>query len=321
MPAGLIKNRLENPSRINLAYHMKVQHIQILVAIAEHGSLRSAATALGKSQPALTQALRQAEDELGVAIFARTSRGVELTEIGERILLRARTITSEIGRLDEEVAQLRGEQVGAVHVCVSPLAAIRIMPRALTLFRRTHPNIDVRLSSGLFPGALKPLREGRTDILIGPTPPVGMVREISTEPLVETPIQVVTSVDSPYLKARSLGELTKAQWIMIGAPGGPGDIFRQPFIENGFTPPHATTTSESYFGALALVEHLGAVCTFPALLLEDMQKSARIAPIPIREKIAPLNISLMTRAGHPLTPAADALAMCIRRRAASLGDK
>jgi len=300
---------------------MKVQHIQILVAIAEHGSLRAAAAALGKSQPALTQTLRQAEDELGIAIFARTSRGVELTEIGERVLLRARTITSEIDRLDEEVAQLRGEQVGAVHVCVSPLAAMRIMPRALTLFRKSHPNIDVRLSSGLFPGALKPLREGRTDILIGPTPPIGMAREITVEQLIETPIQVVTSADSPLLKAGTLGELTGAQWIMIGAPGGPGDIFRQPFIDNGFTPPHATTTSESYIGALALVEDLGAICTFPALLLEKMQKFARILPIPIRESIEPLKISLMTRAGYPLTPAADALAMCIRRRTSSMSDK
>lgn len=297
---------------------MKVQHIQVLVAIADHGSLRAAAAALGKSQPALTQALQQAEEELGVAIFNRTSRGVEVTEIGERILTRARTIASEIGRLDEEVAQLRGEQVGAVHVCVSPLAAVRIMPRALTFFRKTWPMVDVRLTSGLFPGALKPLREGRTDLLIGPAPPAGMAHDIAVEHLIDTPIQVVTAAASPLLRASSLAELREAQWIMIGTPGGPGDIFRQPFIDNGLIPPHATTTSESYFGALALVESLGAVCTFPQLLMEDVVKTWRIAPIPIRETIAPLRISLMTRAGYPLTPAADALAMCIRRRVASM---
>lgn len=126
---------------------MKPQHIQILVAIADHGSLRAAAKYLNKSQPALTQSLRQAESELGVSLFLRTSRGVELTDVGERVLVRARTITSEIARLDEEVAQLRGEQVGAVTVCLSPLAAMRIMPRALTLFRKTHPKIEVRLTS------------------------------------------------------------------------------------------------------------------------------------------------------------------------------
>jgi DNA-binding transcriptional LysR family regulator len=176
----------------------------------------------------------------------------------------------------------------------------------------------VRLSSGLFPGALKPLREGRTDLLIGPAPPAGMAHEIAVEHLIDTPIQVVTASDSPLLRARSLAELREAQWIMIGAPGGPGDIFRQPFSDHGLIPPHATTTSESYFGALALVESLGAVCTFPQLLLEDVIRSWRIAPIPIRETIDPLRISLMTRAGHPLTPAADALAKCIRRRVASM---
>jgi len=297
---------------------MKPQHIQILVAIAEHGSLRAAAKYLDKSQPALTQSLRQAESELGVSLFLRTSRGVELTKVGERVLVRARTITSEIARLDEEVAQLRGEQVGAVNVCLSPLAATQIMPRALTLFRKTHPKIEVRLTSGLFPGALKPLREGRVDILVGPTPPAEMVREISVDPLLETPIDIVTAMHSPLLSARSLSELSNAQWIMIGVPRGPGDIFKQLFIENNLAPPEALTTSESYFGALSLVERLGAVCTFPALLMQDVQKAFQIAPIPIREKIAPLKISLITRAGHPLTPAADALAMCIRRRVNSL---
>ena len=297
---------------------MKPQHIQILVAIAEHGSLRAAAKRLGKSQPALTQSLRQAEDELGVTLFTRTSRGVELTEIGERVLVRARTITSEIARLNEEVAQLRGEQIGAVNVCLSPLAAMRIMPRALTLFRKSHPEIEVHLSSGLFPSALKPLREGRTDLVIGPAPRADMAREITIEHLIETPINVITAVGSPLLQAKSLSELTQAQWIMIGGPTGPGDIFRQPFIDHGLEPPVALTTSESYFGALSLVESLGAVCTFPALLMEEIRKTLQIAPIPIREEIAPLKIALMTRAGHPLTPAADALAMCIRRRVMSM---
>lgn len=297
---------------------MKPQHIQILVAIAEHGSLRSAAKHLNKSQPALTQSLKQAEEELGIALFLRTSRGVELTEIGERVLIRARTIASEITRLDDEVAQLRGEQTGAVTVCLSPLAAARIMPRALTLFRKTHPQIEVRLTSGLFPGALRPLREGRTDILIGPAPPASLAREITVEPLIDTQIYVVTAADSPLLRARSLQELTEAQWIMIGAPTGPGDIFRQPFLDHGLTPPIALTTSESYYGALSLVETLGAVCTFPALLMDDVSKTWNIARIPIREAIAPLKISLMTRAGYPMTPAADALANCIRRRVSSI---
>lgn len=297
---------------------MRVQHIQTLVAIADAGSIRGAAGVLGKSQPALTKALRQAEDDLGVSLFQRSSRGVLLTEMGERVLSRARTISSEMARLDDEVAQLRGQQVGALHVCLSPLAAVQIMPQALTLFRRTHQNIEVRLSSGLYPGALKPLREGKADLVIGPAPPPGMMREIAVEPLIETPIGIITSAKSPYARARSLAQLTDAQWIMIGAPMGPGDIFRKPFVDHGLPPPRAMTTSESYFGAMSLVENLGAVCTFPLRLLDETKKGWRITAIPIRERIEPLQISLMLRAGHPLTPAGEALADCVRRRATTL---
>lgn len=297
---------------------MKVQHIRTLVAIAESGSLRGAAETLGKSQPALTKSLRQAEDDLGVPIFQRSSRGVVPTELGERVLIRARAIASEIDRLDDEVAQLRGEQVGSIQVCVSPLAAVKILPQALTRFHAKFPKIEIHLTSGLFPNALKPLRDGRTDIVIGPTPPAGMAREISVEPLLKTPIVLITSKTSPFRHAKKLADLTDADWIMIGAPLGPGDIFRKPFVDRGLPPPRASTTSESYFGAMSLVQEMGAVCTFPLRLLEDVRKGWDIEQILIEETLEPLEISLMSRSGHPLTPMAEELANAVRRRVATL---
>ncbi len=297
---------------------MKVQHIQTLVAIADAGSLRRAAEVLRKSQPALTKSLRQAEDDLGVPIFQRSSRGVIPTELGERVLARARAIASEINRLDDDVAQLRGEQVGSIEVCVSPLAAVKIMPQALARFHVKFPKIEIHLTSGLFPNALKPLRDGRTDMIIGPTPPIGMTRQISVEPLLTTPIVLITSRNSPHKTAKTLAELSNAHWIMIGAPLGPGDIFRKPFIDRGLTPPKATTTSESYFGAMSLVQEMGAVCAFPLRLLEDVRQGWDIEQIHINDAIDPREISLMSRASHPLTPMAEELAKAVRRRVAVL---
>lgn len=297
---------------------MKVQHIQTLVAIADAGSLRRAAEVLRKSQPALTKSLRQAEDDLGVPIFQRSSRGVIPTELGERVLARARAIASEINRLDDDVAQLRGEQVGSIEVCVSPLAAVKIMPQALARFHVKFPKIEIHLTSGLFPNALKPLRDGRTDMIIGPTPPIGMTRQISVEPLLTTPIVLITSRNSPHKTAKTLAELSNAHWIMIGAPLGPGDIFRKPFIDRGLTPPRATTTSESYFGAMSLVQEMGAVCAFPLRLLEDVRQGWDIEQIHINDAIDPREISLMSRASHPLTPMAEELAKAVRRRVAVL---
>jgi LysR family transcriptional regulator, regulator of abg operon len=298
---------------------MQMQHILSLVALSEAGSIRSAAASLGRSQPGLTKNLRQIEDELGVKLFQRTSRGVIPTNIGQLVLARTRTIATDLRRLQEEVEQTKGGQHGTVSVCVSPIAATQIIPAALLSFRRRFPEIDVQISSGLFPVAIVPLREGRTDIVIGPRPPADQCHSLIVEPLVTTDIVIVTSKSSPHTKARSIGDLSDAEWMMIGSTGGPGDIFGPVFQENGFRSPIARTSSESYMAAFEIVRSLGLVCTFPGRLFREQGKRyPDLVVIPIRETIAPLEISLLTRADVPPTPAAREMAACIRRRANTL---
>src|SRR5712675_2026125 len=241
---------------------MQMQHVLSLVALSEAGSIRSAAASLGRSQPGLTKNLRQIEDELGAKLFQRTSRGVIPTKIGQLVLARTRTIATDIQRLQEEVEQTKGGQHGSVSVCVSPLAATQIIPAALLSFRRRFPEVDVQISSGLFPVAIVPLREGQTDIVIGPRPPADQSHSLIVEPLVTTDIVIVTSKSSPHAKARSIGDLSGADWMMIGSPGGPGDIFEPVFRENGFRSPIARTSSESSLAAFEVIRSLGVVCTF-----------------------------------------------------------
>jgi LysR family transcriptional regulator, regulator of abg operon len=298
---------------------MHMQHILSLVALSEAGSIRSAAASLGRSQPGLTKNLRQIEDELGAKLFQRTSRGVIPTKIGQLVLARTRTIATDIRRLQEEVEQTKGGQHGGISVCVSPLAATQIIPAALLSFRRSFPQVDVQISSGLFPVAIVPLREGQTDIVIGPRPPADQTHSLIVEPLVTTDIVIVTSKSSPYAKARSIGDLSDADWMMIGSPGGPGDIFEPVFRENGFRSPIARTSSESYMAAFEIVRCLGLVCTFPGRVVREQAKQyPDLVVIPVRETIAPIEIALLTRADVPPTPAAREMAACIRRRANTL---
>src|SRR5712675_900405 len=224
---------------------MQMQHVLSLVALSEAGSIRSAAASLGRSQPGLTKNLRQIEDELGERLFQRTSRGVIPTKIGQLVLARTRTIATDIRRLQEEVEQTKGGQHGTVAVCVSPFAATQIIPAALLVFRQRFPEVAVQISSGLFPVAIVALREGQTDIVIGPRPPADQCRSLIVEPLVTTDIVIVTSKSSPHAKARSIGDLSDADWMMIGSPGGPGDIF-EPVFRERFSLPDRT----HFFGIL-----------------------------------------------------------------------
>src|SRR5258708_15082266 len=193
---------------------MQMQHILSLVALSEAGSIRSAAASIGRSQPGLTKNLRQIEDELGVRLFQDRP-----TRSGANTNNRHRYPT-----LQEEVEQTKGGQHGTVAVCVSPFAATQIIPAALLVFRQRFPEVDVQISSGLFPVAIVALREGQTDIVIGPRPPADQCRSLIVEPLVTTDIVILPSKSSPYAKPRSIGDLSHASWIMIASPRGPRDI-------------------------------------------------------------------------------------------------
>ena len=161
---------------------MKLSQIQAMIAVADAGSIRSAAKVLGKAQSAFTKQIRQVEEETGLALSLRTSRGVIPTEAGIAVLSRVRSIQVELVHLDDEVAALRGTNSGKVRVSATPLAAANILPRAIARFRRRFPDVDVTISD-MFGDALKALREGQHDVVIGPHADVAKAADIEREAL------------------------------------------------------------------------------------------------------------------------------------------
>ncbi|MYI67469.1 MAG: LysR family transcriptional regulator [Boseongicola sp. SB0673_bin_14] len=298
---------------------MKLSHIQAIVAVADAGSIRSAARALGKTQSALTKQVRQVEEETGLALFLRTSRGVIPTEAGIAVLSRARSIQAELTHLDDEVATLRGTNSGAVRVSAGPLAAEKILPRAVARFGRVVPGVDITISSDMFGDALKSLREGQHDIVIGPHAEAAQAGDIKHETLLVTEVVVITSASAPHAAATSLGDLTHCYWAMMGdAAGNPKQRFQEQFRRHGLSVPRIRLASESRLGLLALMRELDAVCTFPAPLLNELGPESGIVRIPVQERLLPLTISMVTRAGKSLTPAAEQFADCVRHRSGVL---
>lgn len=297
---------------------MKPNHVDAIVAIADAGSLRGAAERIGKSQPALTKALRQAEDALGARIFTRTARGVEPTEIGRAVIARARVIRAEMRKLDEEVRQIQGDRSGSLNVTVSPLAAVRIIPQVMDRFRRRFPGVHVQISGGHPPSTLATLRSSETDIVIGPVPPADDRSGLIVRALFASPISIITGTGSKYTQVTRLAELCDAEWVMIGPRKrlfGVGQDFRA----LGLTPPDPVTTSDSITSLLAMIEGSARVCSFPSLLLDVVTPRWNITRVPLADRLTPVQIGLMVRADRPLTPAGRAFVEAVEVRSASIG--
>ncbi len=86
---------------------MSLDQLRYFVAVAEEESVTGAARRLRVSQPPLTRHMRALEDELGAALFARSSRGVTLLPAGEALLAHARTILREVERTGEVIRAAR----------------------------------------------------------------------------------------------------------------------------------------------------------------------------------------------------------------------
>src|SRR5262249_31982069 len=122
-----------------------LRELRAVVAVADLGSFRRAAAALGYTQSALSHQVSALEAALGMPVFHRPGgRGqVRLTPAGEAVCRRARRALSEVEAMaaDAEEAE-RGERV-KVRVGVSQTTAAEIMPAALRAFREEHPGVEV----------------------------------------------------------------------------------------------------------------------------------------------------------------------------------
>ncbi|WP_323771617.1 LysR substrate-binding domain-containing protein [Antarctobacter sp.] len=289
---------------------IKLQHIEMLLAIDRAGSIRAASKLLNRTQPAVTKALRQAEAELGTAIFKRAPSGVAVTEEGKTVLRRARVIQSELRKMDDEIAQRRGLGTGRLNVTVSPLAANRLMAGTIKRFRRRFPGVHVQITGGHEPMAFGPVRDGLVDLVIGPEPQSGEAAGLSVQFLVETPIKVITGLGSRWSGARSLADLVDGDWLMIGSRERLPYMQRR-FIAQGFKPPEPMVTSDSIFSVLSMLQDSDFLCTFPGLLLDQTMSTWRIQGLDLSPPLLPARIAATTASERPPTPALQYFSDCI----------
>lgn len=119
--------------------------IGALLAVAEAGSLSAAARRLGLSQPTLGRQVQAAEAALGVAVFRRHARGLELTETGAALMEPAREMRAAAAKLMLAAAGQETRLSGTVRITASVVISQRVLPALLTRLRREEPGIEIEL--------------------------------------------------------------------------------------------------------------------------------------------------------------------------------
>jgi len=121
--------------------------VETVLAVARHKSFRKAATELGVSPSAVSQAVRTLEARVGAALFLRTTRSVGLTEAGERFLLRAKPAFEELVAASQAARDLGQKPAGLLRI-TAPRAAVPILLEPLIAsFCRTYPQVELEIAA------------------------------------------------------------------------------------------------------------------------------------------------------------------------------
>lgn len=146
---------------------LSARQLRAVLAVAENRSFIAAAASLKISQPALTRTIKQVESELGVSLFSRTTRQVEVTPSGREFVAVAERMLND---LRISVASLRSHEskpTGQIIVSSVRSLAGAVLPDLLATFGRRYPGIQLHLREGIQADVVDDVRSGVADFAIG----------------------------------------------------------------------------------------------------------------------------------------------------------
>lgn len=142
---------------------MNLRDLQYLVAVHEHKHFGRAAEACFATQPTLSAQIKKLEQELGVALIERASKGAMLTPVGEAIVARARLMLSEAENIREIARRAKDPHTGTLKLGAFPTLAPYFLPVAVPLLRTAFPRLTLHLVEEKTEELLRQLKDGRLD--------------------------------------------------------------------------------------------------------------------------------------------------------------
>lgn len=150
---------------------MDLRDFEAFVALADELHFGRAAERLHVSQPSLSSRIRQLERELKLQLFDRNTRTVSLTDAGERLLVPARRVLSEVGAAQDTARSIGTGEQGRVRIAFAGASSQRALPLLTAEVRARHPGIELVLQSQTYVlTALELLLSGSIDLAFARLP-------------------------------------------------------------------------------------------------------------------------------------------------------
>ena len=149
---------------------MTITQLKYTLAVAEHGNFTTASEKCFVTQPTLSMQVQKLEEELGITIFNRSTKPLQVTEVGEKVLNQARKIIEESTRMNDVISEEKGTIGGTLKVGIIPTVSSTLLPLFLNIFTKKHKNVNLKIEELNTETIINKLNDNSIDCAIAATP-------------------------------------------------------------------------------------------------------------------------------------------------------
>lgn len=243
---------------------MNLSQLEVLVAIADTGSLTEAAEVVSLTQSAVSYSLSKLEAELGVTLLERGRQGVVITHIGDEVLQYARGILSQIEIIRQVTAKERGLSVGKLRFGCVPTIPGRLLTGIIRDFQNKYPDIEIILFEGTPQELTDWLEKGVIDV---GTVITSAKHKLFT-PFVHNELKIVVSKNNPLAKQTEVRPEALEAEPFIGPNADYGITSQFPIFQNISLPQtrYAVSTQSTIF---AMIREDMGVSLMPEMFIDQ----------------------------------------------------
>ena len=287
-----------------------LRQIRGFLAVADQGTFTKAAVRLHIAQPALSQLVRELERELGIRLFNRTTRRVELTQGGREFQRAAVRITQDLDLAVADAKSLAERRRGRVVIAAPPFLAATILPSAIVKLRTEYPGLHVDIIDAGTGAILEAVRTGSADLGFGTFP--ATENDLVRSKLVRDRLMLFCSATHRFANRRNMRwrDLIDEPLVTLTRDSG-----IRLLVELGYEaaniPLRADYQVTQISTALALAGAGLGIAVLPAYVLAAASLH-RLSAVQLSDPVISRDVELIQVGGRSVSPAAAAFARCLR---------
>jgi DNA-binding transcriptional LysR family regulator len=287
---------------------LKLRDLHAFFTAVQRGSMSKAARQLGVSQPAVSEAIANLEQALGVRLLDRRPQGIEPTMYGGALLRRSAAVFDELKQCIRDIEFLGDPTAGELRIgCPEAIAAI--LPPILESFSRKYPRVvlhvdQVSTATLELPG----LRERKFDLVVAlllmPRVDDGQAGDLNVEVLFDDHLVLAAGMRSRWARRRKidLAELVDEPWILAAPDTGPYRIVSEAFRVRGLSVPRISLMTLSVHLRTNMLASGHFITTFPSSVARLHADRFSLKVLPVELPVRPWPVAIVTLKNRTLSP-------------------